>query len=278
MGHGRHWQTLYPDLQTFVDHKLPALVNELSVFHDQSWVGPAEPISDIDPARLMYLCEDDGDLRHLLVVAEDKSGTQHSLLGAFPFCCAGIVHELVLIDIEPGETPAEAVLTAEFGEGERVAFFDPLFGVNRDKYRIGRRYPFRFAAIAYDLQAPDRDHIEIADPVRSREVRNMIRTAGGHATDGDGPLLLELEGAAMMFPITEWQRGDYSFYAPVRELTECRFDGRRISEFQITPRRLAGRDVDVVLYAAAHRIGEGLRPQTGVDVTGAFWLQAHLAD
>ena len=47
---------------------------------------------------------------------------------------------------------------------------------------------------------------------------------------------------------------------------------------QITPLRLDNDDCDIVLYAAANRLGEGFEPRTGIDVTGAFWLQGHLAD
>lgn len=273
-GHGRHWHCLYADIDTFVDGELPELVRSLEVIAEADL-----PPDDDGPARrLFYMCEEDGDIRHLLVGAAEADGGPNTLLSAYPFCCTGIEHNVALTAIMPRAGGVEALLSGTIAGTGRVTFFDPLYALNRDAYEVGRTLPFRFAAIAYDVQPPDRDHLEIADPERSREVRRMVRAAGGSVGAGDGPLLLDLHGAAMMFPIENWGDDDYSFYAPVKEVSACHLGGRELVELQITPLRLEARDYDILLYAAAHRFAEGFTATAGGDAMGAFWLQGHLAD
>jgi len=278
MGHGAHWKCVYDDIEVFVEDELPALVKSLGVILETEWTGSRAPVEGVVPGRVLYLAEADGDLRHILIVLRDEDGARSTLLSAYPFCCSGIVHEVTLTAIDEDPRRLEARLTGTIRGSSEIAFFDAHYGPNRATYEIGGTYPFRLGAIAYDLKLPDRDFIEITDPDRSLAVRRMIRAAGGTVGDGNGPLKLELDGAAMMFPIEEWEAGDYSFYAPVKEVVPCRLGGRPIAGLQITPLRLDGDDYDIVLYAAAHRLGEGFEPSTGTDVTGAFWLQGHLAD
>jgi hypothetical protein len=278
MGHGAHWNCVYDDIEVFVADELPDLVKTLGVILETEWTGPREPVEGVIPDRVLYLAEADGDLRHMLIVVRDDEGAQSALLSAYPFCCTGIVHEVKLTAVDEGPRRLEARLTGTISDSSEIVFFDALYGPNRATYEIGGTYSFRLGAIAYDVKQPDRDFIEITDPDRSLAVRRMIRAAGGTVGDGDGPLKLDLDGAAMMFPIEQWEAGDYSFYAPVKEIVPCRLGGRSIAGLQVTPLRLDGDDIDIVLYAGAHRLGEGLEPRTGIDVTGAFWLQGHLAD
>jgi len=278
MGHASHWQSVYEDIGAFVDDELPALVKRLSIIADEEWAGPPRTYEDVTPTRLLYLSETDGDMRHLLIVAKDDASGRNTLVTTMPFCCAGFVHDVTLTAIDEAENGIEARLSGMIGESARVTFLDPLYAINRAAYEIGKTYPFRLSALAYDLRAPDRNHVEITDPARSLEVRRMLRAAGGEADDSDEPLRLKLAGAAMMFPLEDWQPDDYSFYAPVREVRSCLLSDRTIIELQITPLRLDNRDYDIVLYAAAHRIKDDLKPGPGLDVTGAFWLQGHLAD
>ncbi|MCP4327533.1 MAG: hypothetical protein GY791_03745 [Alphaproteobacteria bacterium] len=278
MGHGAHWHCIYEDIKTFIDEELPELVNSLNIILEEDWTGAPGVINGVTPDQIIYLSEADGDLRHLLLVARDKEAEQNTLVSAYPFCCTGIVHDVTLADIDEDTRGVEGRLSGTIDGSSRITFFDALYGLNRAKYQIGQTYPFRLGAIAYDVKRPDRDYVEISDPDRSRMVRQMIRAAGGDVGDGDGPLKLELDGAAMMFPIEEWEAGDYSFYAPVKEIASCELGGRTFTELQVTPLRLDNRDYDIVLYAAKHKLSQGLELNPDVDVTGAFWLQGHLAD
>lgn len=279
MTHGKHWTCLYEDLGAFADKDLPELLKTLHIIGEQEWQAPGPAPEGLSPDRLVYLSEDDGYLRHLLVVAMDDSADQNALYGAFPFCAAGIEHTVTVTGIAPLENGIEAHIEGTVGNGTKIGFFDPLYGLNAEQYEIGGTYRFRLAAIAYDIQAPDREFVEITDPARSARVRQMIRDAGGTVGDGDGPMKLQLNGAAMMFPIEEWETGDYSFYAPIKLAERCTLGGQTLSALQITPMRLGNQDYDIILFAAPHvREDESYTPKAGGDVTGAFWLQGHLTD
>jgi hypothetical protein len=155
-------------------------------------------------------------------------------------------------------------VTASFA-GQEFRFFEPLWGVKRNNYKVGTQQRIRFAAFGHALAglngAPARTQAGAEEP-------------GG--TLAPAPIAVEPQSALVMIgpgassrygmhaPIVEWRgfwTGERLYYALTLRLFE---DGQR------------GFAID--LYAGRHAFQGNFSPAPGMAVAGVMWLHGTLAD
>ena len=267
-GHGDHWECLYPSVEAFATGRLPMLLEQLPLFAEQPWTDPAESPDGTAADTLFALAERKGPLRHLVLVMGEKAKRSSILVSAYPWAAEGATHEVEIEALLPWKYGIEGQIRGVIADGPEVTFFDPLFFRNRSRYPIGATLPVSFAALAYRVERPERDWVEVAGPTA-----DLLR----RPDDPPGPVKVYLTGAAIALP-SGGDEDDLSFYATVKAAERFDFADQAVYRMQITLFRHEYMDIDMPLYAAAHTLSDGFSPAPGDDITGALWLQGRLLE
>lgn len=177
---------------------------------------------------------------------------------AYPFVADGIAHEITINGIEEWTNEREAQIRCTL-EGASLAFFDTMYFKNKGIYEQGKKYTFHLSALAYYLTK-----LETGDLLD----RNITITPE--------------KGAAGFFWFNKGDIDDFIFLAPVKEVTELKFENRIVYRvkaplFRKGPLyRLNGEDdIDLFIFVLASRTG-GYIPAVGDDITGIMWLQGYI--
>jgi hypothetical protein len=238
-----------------VEQRVARRIPELSKAATHRWGGfrwPADAIPPIGvrPESVSYASDDSGEIRHMLVFLAGRTiGTGH--IGAvYPFVPHGIAHEVEIRALHPADTGIEGEVSVAFG-GTELRYFEPLWGIRRQRYRPGKIQRVRFAAFGHRLAAS-------AGTGELSEVPSALVMIGPGGSSRYG----------MHAPIVEW-RGfwveDRLYYALKMRLVEASAQDD-------------GEDFAINLYAGRHCFNGAFTPAPGIALSGVIWLHGTLSD
>jgi hypothetical protein len=220
-------------------------------------------------------------LRATFVIVRGQRGERAYLHSAFPAAGAGCKHKIRIDSVHEVSCGLEARISGVLGDAA-VTFFDPLYCLNRDRYRPGAIVDVELAGIAYSLRiVPPGTGLQSAVgdvPMAGAAVLlsackpNPEQTSG---TFGDEQAL----GVAYIqqpdsFPLPD----DYQFCAPVNDVEESELDAIPVWKFRGTVMRVydGRQNVDIDIYATREGMPDAAVPVPGDEISGTLWLQGTL--
>lgn len=149
MGHGDHWRCVLPDLENGIADVL-------------GWVSKGAVVGHVEypflqvpggclGATVSVIAWPTTGLRGTFVVVRDlRNGTAY-LHTAYPAISVGNKQEIRIDSVYEISCGLEARISGVLGDAS-VTFFDPLYCLNRDRYRPGEVVDVALAGIAYSLR------------------------------------------------------------------------------------------------------------------------------
>jgi len=175
----------------------------------------------------------------------------------------------------------EARISGVLGDAA-VTFFDPLYCLNRDRYRPGSVADVELAGIAYSLSiVPPEAKLQTAVGEVSMAGAAVLLSAAkdnsvqANRTFGDekayGVGYIQQPDS---FPLPD----DYQFCAPVSDVEEFEIDAIPVWKFRSTVMRVhdGRQDVDIDIYATREGMPHAPAPVPGDEISGTLWLQGTL--
>jgi hypothetical protein len=213
----------------------------------------------------------------VLLANVDEASEQIMFANTFPFFAGGAQTSLLIDKVEVWHSGVEAQISAQWGEGE-VCFFDTKYLINRACYEQGKSYEFILTGLAYDAQVSTVFSLPIPHNPTITAWQNQLSSLPGQAS-AKTPDTINLTGMAMFLPIEGWDKDDYQFRAPSKEVREFTdFLGQNGWRVRATVMRFgdadADADLDIVITQRAWHSDSP--PQVGQDIEGSLWLQGHL--
>lgn len=199
-------------------------------------------------------------IRVLALMRKDDESKKNLLDSMFPFFQIGNPTEVKVEEIKEWSTKGEAVIEGSVS-GISMSFFDALYFLNKDKYKIGNTYVFNLAGLAHSF---------------------MKRTDNLEITPDKGPMKGEKINSSRMtayFPSKDYG-GEFSFAHPFTSFDgEVQVFGQKLYRYQFYV--LAGMDDQAPLsfpLFVSEKILKGYKPELNDPITGTGWLQGYLAD
>jgi len=210
-----------------------------------------------------------------LMVRANESQQQSELVSFFPFFAEGSQTTLTLRQVDVWEGECEAQVTAEWGEA-KIAFFDTQYLLNRAWYEAGKRYDFILTGLAYSacpstiFKMPARQNPE--------ELAWLKQLAAERGEEPPEEMTeIDLTGMAMFLPVDAWDKDDYKFRAPIKQVKAFQdFLGQDGWKVRATVFRFGDADADLDIVITRRAWGSDAQPQVGQDIEGTLWLQGYL--
>lgn len=248
------WNAVYAEVEQELKSRLPELMKGASHrWGAMRWPAEAIPPAGVRPENVAYISEDNGEIRHLFVVMTGRTIGPSRVGAAYPFVPHGAAYEVEIKALHPAETGIEGEVTAQYA-GHEFRFFEPLWGVKRNNYKVGALQRIRFAAFGHSLAAMNGEAPKPEAPSPA-----AVGPASALVMIGPGPS----SRYGMHAPILEWRgfwTGERLYYALKLRL----FDD--------------GGDFAVDLYAGRHCFAGAFSPAAGMAVAGVMWLHGTLVD
>ena len=279
MGHGDHWRCIFPDLENGTGQAL-GWVSRGPVVGQREYTSLPVPGGDAG-ATVSVIAWPTAGLRATFVVVRGQRGERAYLHSAFPTAGAGCKHEVRIDSVHEVSCGLEARVSGVLGDAA-VTFFDPLYCLNRDRYRAGAIVDVELAGIAYSLRiVPVGTTLQSAVgdvPMAGAAVLLSARKHGPEQTSstfGDEQAF----GVAYIqqpdsFPLPD----DYQFCAPVNNVEVSEIDAMPVWKFRGTVMRVhdGRQNVDINIYATREGMPDAAVPVPGDEISGTLWLQGTL--
>jgi hypothetical protein len=270
---GSHWEPFFDSADTVLK-QLPQIAPRA-----QLWIGfadtyPAPRQAPGDWARgfaLVWPAQRQG-----LILTVRVGGETNDIMSLFPFISDGTQHTLRLDRVTVWESGVEAQIEATWGDAS-ITFFDAGFLVNRGWYEAGEDYDFILTGIAYS--AKPATVIELPVTPHPDDLAWQRALAEKRGEPPLEPMTsLQLEGAALLIPIPEWDADDYEFRAPVKSVKEIAGDvlGQTGWIVRATVMRFDDRDADLDILITRRAWKGEAPPAVGKDIGGRLWLRGRL--
>jgi len=273
-GHGSHWECIYENLDTFASERLGELIQTTPVWRSVKLETPTL-FEGVPMDQLYAFAENEGDVRFMGLVFHSSATGQNLFASAYPFAAGGIVHSVTIDEIEPWEFGIEATIHGSTRFDADISFFDPLYFLNKDQYRLGEEHNISFAAFAYTASKPVHEQIEITEGGLYE-----VALQDGNVKEGEA-LMIDCSKMAAMFPRDDVGGSVYEFQGEVLEHHHTSVDNRLLNVLKATVMRDTEQDdtpFNVPVYAAPHVLDEGFIPSHCTSMSGFFWLQGFLID
>ena len=271
--HGSHWDPFFADPKDVLGQVQNVVESQIIDAFSASYLPSRESVdAGIEwPDKAFYFSWPSSTLGLRAIIQVDGDGTSE-LKSMFPNVGGGLPYPITLNEAVVWPGGVEAQIKAGLG-GALVVFFDCGYGENRNRYREGAVLDFILSAVAYDCGPVEEEIIEI--PFRPK-----------FWGAGEPPKELSLKGASMLVPETEWDRDDYSFRGPVRQVEKVEMLGQeawlttatvvRTSEIPWSQAAGSGEDFDLPILITAKAWRHDSPPEPGQDIAGTLWMQGFL--
>ncbi|MDR3718698.1 MAG: hypothetical protein P4K98_07840 [Bryobacteraceae bacterium] len=239
MALGNYWECVLPEgaetpLQRIVDG-----TTVLAREHFPSWrLKPGG--KDLGGADFMCMGFPEGDMRAIVHLIKTPDRNNFYLHSAFPWLATGAPARLTVYGLHTDMFGLEGFVEAGI-DGRTVTFFDPLFALNKGKYRIGGEYDFTLAAVSLNTKRatpPDLDLMMATDPEASNH---------------------------------------YVFRGYLRVARTTHFLDEPFEVFRTAVMMAGGGHLYVDVYVGTARLRPGDALVSGATITGSLWLQGCLA-
>jgi hypothetical protein len=260
------WNAVYAEVERELKARVPELMKGASHrWGAMRWPAEAIPPGGVRPENVAYVSEDSGEIRHMFVVMTGRTIGPSRLGAAYPFVPHGAAYDVEIKALHPHETGIEGEVTAHYA-GQDFRFFEPLWGVRKNDYKVGALQRIRFAAFGHAMTAMNGVPAKAPEPTPPAEPSPL--TPPPPPIEAPSALVMIGPGASSRYgmhaPILEWRgfwTGERLYYALKLRLFESE-----------------GRAFAVDLYAGRHCFQGAFSPAAGVAVAGVMWLHGTLAD
>ena len=269
--HGEHWSAVCPRKQDFSKALAAAVAYGRRAWHfpwpewgynPEGWGG----------THLAIVCPSQGAVRTLAIL--NGNSESYTLYSAYPVACEGAKADVKILSVNPWGNGIEGTVTGLLGDGAEVAFFDPLFCVNRYKYHFGETVQIRLAAIGYVISSIPWISFDLPEEMGGAELRERLQTAPSEPT----PMSMEYTVATSK--IEEVGLGEWRFISPIGDTSSFMFNDNRIVQLGIRfhPLTTCALDaLEIPLYVHEDSIKGIDKLHNGQLVRGTYWLQGSLA-
>jgi hypothetical protein len=274
---GSHWEPFFDDRKEIFG-RLPELIPAAlpqTCYGDNH---PAPRELPVDWPKGFHLCWPLRVRGLGTTVRIDDESKQLEIVSLYPFWVEGTQARLEVCEVKVWEGECEAQIRALWGDAE-VCFFDTQYMAHRTWYEAGKAYEFVLTGIAYSATpAQSHDTTVTHSPETLAKINAQLLQVGQAPIEAEQQL--SFEGAAIFLPVEGWDKDDYSFHAPIKEVREFEdFLGQRGWTVRATVMRSIGlssddADLTVVITQRAWQ-GDG-PPQVGQDIEGRLWLQGYM--
>ena len=182
-----------------------------------------------------------GDMRAVVHLVKPEGRPNFYLHSAFPWLAVGAPARMTLYGMSTDFFGLEGFIEAGI-EGRSVTFFDPLFALNKGKYRIGGEYDFTLAAVSLNAR---------------------------RATPPDFDLMMTADPEAPDY---------YLFRGYLHKVRTTTFLDQPFDVFRTAVMLVRGHHLFVDIYVGQHRLKPGDALASGATITGTLWLQGCLAE
>ncbi|MGB7649715.1 MAG: hypothetical protein WBL62_00790 [Gallionella sp.] len=211
----------------------------------------------------------------VLLANVDETSEQIMFANTFPFFAGGAQTTLLIDKVEVWHNGVEAQISAQWGEGE-VCFFDTKYLINRACYEQDKSYEFILTGLAYDAQASTVFSLPMPHNPTITAWQNQFSSVAIESR-AKTPETMNLTGMAMFLPMEGWDKDDYQFRSPIKEVKEFTdFLGQNGWRVRATVMRFGDEDADLDIVITQRAWHSDAPPQVGQDIEGSLWLQGHL--
>jgi hypothetical protein len=193
-----------------------------------------------------------------IIMALENEG-QRTLMTAYPFPISGVRHVVTINGIKEDCLGLEGWIDADTEDGFPITFFASDYFINSHRYEVGATLAMTLGGLAYDAGPPPESKIEITDP----EVIAKYRAAG----------MIDVDRAAMLLPIEEWEPFDYSFQGQIKTIATD--SSGKHQQAQLSVMLMDDKAFDLRVLCTRSRM---TLPPVGEFVAGRTCVMGHLAD
>ncbi len=273
MGHGDHWRCVVPDLENGIADAL-GWVSQGTIVGRREYATLSVPGGDAG-ADVSVIVWPHVGFHGTFVVVRDHRTMEAYLHTAFPAADSGCNHKVHIDSVHTVCCGLEARISGRLGDAA-VTFFDPLYCLNGDRYRVGAELDVDLAGISYSLSIVPRGtklHSGGSDLLIDKAAVLIPAGTGAsetHRSFGDEKAY-GLAHIEQQSPVPH--PDDYQFCAPVKDVVEAKIGEIPVWKFRATVMRVydGRQDVDVDIYAT--RKAMRVTPAAGDEITGTLWLQ-----
>ncbi|GEM_PF-3406308 len=222
---------------------------------------------------------EDGLRAHYVVVHYKDGGAY--LHTAFPAAAGGSRHPIRIDSIHEVSCGLEARISGVLGDAA-ITFFDPLYPLNRDRYRRGSVVDVELAGIAYSMKIVP-GGTKVKTPAGDVPLAGAAVLIGAGKDGGERNQRSFGDENAFGVAYIEHQNGvpfpdDYSVCAAVKEVEQGAIGSIPVWKYRSTVMRVhEGRhEVDIDIYATPQSMAAGAVATRGDEVSGTLWLQGTL--
>lgn len=122
-----------------------------------------------------------GEMRAIVHLMKPLGRPNFYLHSAFPWLASGSPVRLKVCGTNTDHFGLEGFIDAGIADGPSVGFFDPLFALNKGKYRVGSEHDFTLAAVSLDLKPVSSEPLRITNPATVADLREAERAETGQA-------------------------------------------------------------------------------------------------
>ena len=279
MGHGDHWRCIFPDLENGIGRALGWVSRGPVVGQREhpTWQVPGGGVG----ATVSVIAWPTTGLRATFVVVRGQKGGRAYLHTAFPAASAGCTHKIRIDAVHEVSCGMEARISGVLGDAA-VTFFDPLYCLNRDRYRSGELVDVQLAGIAYALRiVPAGTTLQSAVGDVTMDGAAVLLSARKHNSEPTSPTVGDEQAFGVAYiqqPDSFPAPDDYQFCAPVKDVEESEIDTIPVWKFRGTVMRVYDglKDVEIDIYATPESMPDTAAPVPGDEINGTLWLQGTL--
>ena len=274
MGHGDRWEVVGGgDSKSTLAHYLPHILRSGTALagSERRFVWPARsdaPEEVVVTAPIGVVLQE-GPFAFCAINLMRPSTDGLALVTAYPAPREGLTRRLLIHDVEEVCLGLEGWIYAATESGVAINFFATDYFVHPERYTKGSEVDVSLSGLAYALRAavPYRFAIDLPDTI-----------AGSFEAGKEGkPTEVTTEGAAILFPMEDWEPFDYAFQGPVTTRKRVAHDVPPFSYLAVTVARAGDDDLDVLMLVGDHII-DGALPETDANVAGNMCIMGRLAD
>lgn len=264
-GHGNHWESLVPGVESFLEDNLRSIIKNMKVL-DAANIPPCERVRGVAHTACAGVYPADEHLFAMPIITVAKGEQCNRLDAVFPSATSGESVELRVVGLKEWENGIEGSVDVELPSGRSLALFDPEHFKNRSVYRPGHKYPFVLNAFAWSLEEAEEQEFEITEGPLT------FLDDGEYRDKGPQTVVMGKE-MSILWDDSEYP-AEYSYRLSVIDVNWTEFMGHRVCMIST---QYAGEDASVpfTLYAGEHLLTE-YTPKPGDAIQGSLWLQGYL--
>lgn len=266
-----YWETLFEDWQIHALNCMKESIEQGSTVPVPEALEDYRRIHQDEPEFVVYEYPDT-PVRFVTICRLNPQEDQLEAVSAFPFLKEGESNIFEVLDVDPNEKGSEGVIECVSQCGDSFVFFEPLLCYRKYELRVGQKYEFAVAGIAYLLEPVANPEIVIdSGPALDLERQRVL--SENPEADISGITSVTFSTADLRSLIAREEPGDAQFQTAIESVEWFELAGTRVCKMRCMFRGSDEKEWPCLLYASS-RVLDGYEPQTGDNIQGIMWMQA----